>query len=1062
MKLRNWHIDGSGVFSGATLPEPGLGDGFNFLMGSNEAGKSTLLDFLRYTLFGYPSGHSRLPRREPLRGGNHGGMLIYEADGLTYHLYREAVNRRAFQLRQNGTQLTDTDLAQHLGHIGPELFRNILGFSLAELQDLRSLAEGDVRGLIFAASIGQSAGRIRSLEESLSRQADAIFREGARPTAQNAPRVIKLCYELDRVEQELAQAIQASLTVPEKLRELGAKKATVETIDGRLEEVVYEIQRLDRLISGWPLWVERCHAEEERNELGDVSRFPADGDTIWAICKTEFDKARELGQARYGELSAIKEKLNQLPAEFPLLSLTGHASELAATRSDYDVAMTLAVNARSGAADAQQSWKEISEELGAGWPEDAVRDFDISLLAEDEARRLAKEVRDADLAISNKRAVSVTLAREARRLSKDCASKAKQLETITQAGPVFEPGEIAQRRASLGEFREASRIREVLRNDLGRAQDHLTQVNLFTSKREPVESYLPSWLLGALVAGAIGLAGATLVFFYTGQQLAGVMSAAFALVLVGLAVLVRSREIQGQRRQSSPPELKDAQDRCAAALKEVEDHERQWRVRATDAGVSWPVSENELTAWESRIAAEERRSADAKDLLNIYHELRDRRHAKYNEFHIAKDEFDEARRVYSNAREEWIDFLRVRRLPQTIQSETAIALFSKVKEARRSLKDFDDNSTVAKEREEEAQSYIQELARCLEQANISVADSYSKALAQFQRLGEQIDEQGKQFREEQRLVGERQVAKNTLRAAISTAKAARRKMRALTEQMGVLDERDFFDLRDRAKKYWELTHTVNQKDTALATIFGKTLPSELRETWDSGARPDWETAKFQRENEHRTLTTERDDTLRDKTALEIEIDSQLNSDEVARLQLEAEELRAEIRKGIEEWLELATALELLERTREKFERENQSPALDEASRLFRVVTGGSYERIFIPLESTEAELTILPGSGPALSLNCLSRGTLEQLFLCIRLGYVQHYQKQQNVELPLLMDDVTVNFDPERVAKTFEVLAECSRQGQQILFLTCHEHLIDLLPSDSRIFRIRNFEFESA
>src|SRR5262249_49630389 len=146
---------------------------------------------------------------------------------------------------------------------------------------------------------------------------------------------------------------------------------------------------------------------------------------------------------------------------------------------------------------------------------------------------------------------------------------------------------------------------------------------------------------------------------------------------------------------------------------------------------------------------------------------------------------------------------------------------------------------------------------------------------------------------------------------------------------------------------------------------------------------------LQAENE--SLVSEHENALKDQTALEIEVKNQFDSDAVARLQLEAEQLRAEIRKGLEEWLELSTALELLKLTREKFEKENQSPALDEASRLFRAITDGRYERIFIPLESDEAELTILTANRTTMGIDCLSRGTLEQLLLCIRLGYIQHF-----------------------------------------------------------------------
>ena len=42
-----------------------LGPGLTVLHGPNEAGKSTLLDFLRGVLFGFPDGRSRRPQRPP-------------------------------------------------------------------------------------------------------------------------------------------------------------------------------------------------------------------------------------------------------------------------------------------------------------------------------------------------------------------------------------------------------------------------------------------------------------------------------------------------------------------------------------------------------------------------------------------------------------------------------------------------------------------------------------------------------------------------------------------------------------------------------------------------------------------------------------------------------------------------------------------------------------------------------------------------------------------------------------------------------------------------------------
>jgi uncharacterized protein YhaN len=71
MILKEIHIDGFGIFNCFSLTT--LSKGVNILLGNNEVGKSTLLKFLRYTLFGYPRFLDQ--RMPPLNGGNHGGRI---------------------------------------------------------------------------------------------------------------------------------------------------------------------------------------------------------------------------------------------------------------------------------------------------------------------------------------------------------------------------------------------------------------------------------------------------------------------------------------------------------------------------------------------------------------------------------------------------------------------------------------------------------------------------------------------------------------------------------------------------------------------------------------------------------------------------------------------------------------------------------------------------------------------------------------------------------------------------------------------------------------------------
>ncbi|MGP8065865.1 MAG: ATP-binding protein, partial [Acidimicrobiales bacterium] len=71
MKLTGIHVDGYGTL--ADLDLDGIAPSLTVVYGLNEAGKSTLLDFVRAVLFGFPDRRSRQNARPPLRGGRHGG-----------------------------------------------------------------------------------------------------------------------------------------------------------------------------------------------------------------------------------------------------------------------------------------------------------------------------------------------------------------------------------------------------------------------------------------------------------------------------------------------------------------------------------------------------------------------------------------------------------------------------------------------------------------------------------------------------------------------------------------------------------------------------------------------------------------------------------------------------------------------------------------------------------------------------------------------------------------------------------------------------------------------------
>jgi uncharacterized protein YhaN len=159
----------------------------------------------------------------------------------------------------------------------------------------------------------------------------------------------------------------------------------------------------------------------------------------------------------------------------------------------------------------------------------------------------------------------------------------------------------------------------------------------------------------------------------------------------------------------------------------------------------------------------------------------------------------------------------------------------------------------------------------------------------------------------------------------------------------------------------------------------------------------------------------------------------------ARLELEM--VRCQISENIAEWQVTAATCTLLESIREIYEAERQPETLKEASEFLCQISGGQYTRIWTKL--SENVLLVDNTEGEALPVEVLSRGTRECVYLGLRLALVTAYSRRGAV-LPLVLDDVLVNFDAARARKAAAALKSFSEKGFQVMMFTCHDHIRDM------------------
>ena len=162
------------------------------------------------------------------------------------------------------------------------------------------------------------------------------------------------------------------------------------------------------------------------------------------------------------------------------------------------------------------------------------------------------------------------------------------------------------------------------------------------------------------------------------------------------------------------------------------------------------------------------------------------------------------------------------------------------------------------------------------------------------------------------------------------------------------------------------------------------------------------------------------------------------SEERSRALSRQETILARIDEAAEQWAVITLCRALLDETRKIYETERQPEVLRQASLFFNVMTEGRYIRVIAPLDG--GDIQVERADAVRLAPSLLSRGTAEQLYLAMRLALVREYANHVD-PLPVVFDDIFVNFDPARSRTSFKAIAElCSTH--QVLLFTCHPHLV--------------------
>jgi len=134
------------------------------------------------------------------------------------------------------------------------------------------------------------------------------------------------------------------------------------------------------------------------------------------------------------------------------------------------------------------------------------------------------------------------------------------------------------------------------------------------------------------------------------------------------------------------------------------------------------------------------------------------------------------------------------------------------------------------------------------------------------------------------------------------------------------------------------------------------------------------------------------------------------------------------------WVVLKLAGSLLAHSMESYRQQQADPVMTRAGEVFSDLTGGRFARLIqVYDDNDDLQLAVERKTGEQVPLPGLSEGTGDQLYLALRLAFLEDYCRR-NEPAPLVLDDIFQTFDDERTAAGLRTLSSSSGAFQSILF----------------------------
>lgn len=1030
MRITRLNIENFGHFNNRAI-DP-VDDALTVVHGPNEAGKSAIRAFIRSTLFGYLDRRNRqfgFYDYPPVNGGVASGSLDIATSSKASYTVRREQGRNGGSVIVSGDADGGTELLERLlDRIGPDLYQNLFSISLSELQELSSLNSPEIRDRIYSVGLGLS--RV-SLPDAMTK-IDRDLRALRGPKSGSIRKAEKELHEL-RAELEEARKDHGLYTsVASSLADIEDRIAEQQD---RLEAARIQRETQALTISLRPHW-ERINAlNDQLTQLPQLPDFPGNAERQLDGLVLQVTNLRE--QMQRGDASQDKrtDEIKNVPV---IESFEDHAADirqLVAETAHYSKAVEDLPEVKTVLKIEEEKFSRDLELLGSEWDEEKIRKFDtpVDLMADLEAA--GSQLVETE-SVYKEAEAEVLRRTDSRDDVAEEVSRANATRDSVEGIPEQTSDELDKRQERLGRLRGALAERFGVKGQLNDTEKQLAD-SLSEADTVTIGGFLGSiWSAVTLILLSISV----ITFAVWDKELAPAIPGLGGLA-AGILLMIRARTSgQGFAIKVSRPTiteartiLTDQRDELKAKLEELNNEiseiagefglsddpsirDMEEQAAATDRAVHRRV------LFETRGAAASEAQERLKESEDRLQEVSDNRTLAYNN--------------YATTYARWQEVLKKANLRDDLKPAQANSVVERLRALKSQLRIMASYRDRVTQMESAIADIETRLATALELAKMPPAE-HMQATAALNTLAER-------FRKHELAVQRREALVVELDDWIKDRDVLERRISQVEGQINALlryaetdDEEEFRKTARLMEQRWSVEAKIAEiieSHPLLANDEG----DEHSQSLESNSLSELKARLDRVDDEVREIEQELGEMQRERGDLERQRKQLESSSKVSELRGKINILEDRLQADASRWAVLRIASHLLETTRETFQRERQPSLIQSAGKYFEKLTLGRYTRVEAVVG--EQDLVVYEAEGARKNVEGLSRGTAEQLYLSMRFALIEEYSRNAE-SMPVIMDDVLVNFDPDRAQAAANVIAELSSRFQ-VLVLTCHPQTV--------------------